>query len=59
MFDELLKKIAALRAAGEYFAVAFVVRFEGPISDKPCNKAIIFKDGKIQRWIGAGARSRW
>ena len=54
MFDEFLNKAAELRARGESFAVATVVRFEAPISGKPGDKAIIHADGKMWGWIGGG-----
>jgi xanthine dehydrogenase accessory factor len=54
MFDRFLEKAAQLRAAGQSFVVAVVVRFEAPISAKPGDKAIITADGKIWGWIGGG-----
>ncbi len=54
MFDEFLKKAAELRSKGETFAIATVVRFEGPISGKPGDKAIITSEGRIWGWIGGG-----
>ena len=54
LMEKFLAKVSALSAAGESFAVAIVVRFEGPISGKPGDKAIIFKDGKMEGWIGGG-----
>jgi len=54
MFDEFLNKASELRAQGESFAVALVVRFEGSISGKPGDKAIIRPDGSIWGWIGGG-----
>lgn len=54
MFDRFLEKASQLRAAGQSFVVAVVVRFEAPISAKPGDKAIITADGKIWGWIGGG-----
>ena len=54
MFDEFLKKAGDLRSRGESFALATVVRFDGPISGKPGDKAIIYPDGRIWGWIGGG-----
>jgi xanthine dehydrogenase accessory factor len=54
MFDQFLKKAAELLAKGERFVTASVVRFQGPISGKPGDKAIIFPDGQIWGWIGGG-----
>ncbi|MBV8551298.1 MAG: XdhC family protein [Acidobacteriaceae bacterium] len=54
MFDEFLRKAAELRSRGESFALATVVRFEGSISGKPGDKAIIYSDGRIWGWIGGG-----
>ena len=31
-----------------------VVKYEPPVSGKPCDKAIIQSDGKVWRWIGGG-----
>ena len=54
MFDRFLEKAGQLRAAGQSFVVAVVVRFQAPISGKPGDKAIITADGKIWGWIGGG-----
>lgn len=54
MFDEFLEKAAELRAKGEAFATAVVVRFEAPMSGKPGDKAIIDSAGRIWGWIGGG-----
>jgi xanthine dehydrogenase accessory factor len=54
MFDEFLTKAKELRSQGEPFAVATVVRFDGSISGKPGDKAIIYSDGRIWGWIGGG-----
>jgi xanthine dehydrogenase accessory factor len=54
MFDEFLQKAAELRSRGESFAMATVVRFEGPISGKPGDKAIVDSGGRVWGWIGGG-----
>jgi xanthine dehydrogenase accessory factor len=54
VFDEFLNKAAELLAKGEPFVTASVVRFQAPISGKPGDKAIVFRDGKIWGWIGGG-----
>jgi xanthine dehydrogenase accessory factor len=54
MFDRFLEKASQLRAAGQPFVVAVVVRFQAPISGKPGDKAIITPDGKMWGWIGGG-----
>jgi len=54
MFDELMSKAAELRAHGQIFAFAVVVRCDPPISGKPGDKAIIDAEGKISGWIGGG-----
>ena len=54
MFDRFLEKASELRAAGQSFVVAMVVRYQAPISGKPGDKAIITADGKMWGWIGGG-----
>ena len=54
MFDRFLEKASQLRAAGQPFVVAVVVRYQAPISGKPGDKAIITSDGKVWGWIGGG-----
>ena len=54
MFDEFLAKVAEARSRGESFATALVVRYEAPVSGKPGDKAIIFRDGRIWGWTGGG-----
>jgi xanthine dehydrogenase accessory factor len=54
MFDEFLSKATELRSRGESFAVATVVRYEGTISGKPGDKAIIYPNGELWGWIGGG-----
>jgi xanthine dehydrogenase accessory factor len=54
MFDEFLAKVAESRSLGEAFATALVVRYEAPVSGKPGDKAIIYRDGRMWGWIGGG-----
>src|SRR5215471_20357725 len=54
MFDRFLEKASQLRAAGQSFVVALVVRYQAPISGKPGDKAIVTEDGKMWGWIGGG-----
>src|ERR1700687_4439309 len=54
MFDEFLTKATELRAIERPFAIAIVVKYEPPVSDKPGDKAIIQSDGKVWGWIGGG-----
>jgi len=54
MFDRFLEKASQLRAAGQPFVVAMVVRCQAPISGKPGDKAIITAEGKMLGWIGGG-----
>ena len=52
MSNDLLELIVALRAAGEPFALATVVRCEPPTSAKPGAKALVRPDGTITGWVG-------
>ena len=54
MFDQILKTMAELRAGGEPFVTATVVRALPPTSGKPGDKAIIHANGKLSGWIGGG-----
>ena len=54
MFDQFLHKVAELRAGGEPFVTATVVRCQPPTSGKPGDKAIVHADGKLSGWIGGG-----
>ena len=54
MFDRFLEKASQLRAAGQSFVVAVVVRYQAPISGKPGDRAIITAEGKMWGWIGGG-----
>ncbi|MBV9268255.1 MAG: XdhC family protein [Acidobacteriaceae bacterium] len=49
-----MRKATELRSQGNSFAIATVVRFDGSISGKPGDKAIIYPDGRIWGWIGGG-----
>lgn len=49
---DLLGLAAALRAEGEPFALATVVRCERPTSAKPGAKALIRADGGLTGWVG-------
>ncbi len=52
MYDSFFAKGQALRASGEPFAVAIVVRAEAPTSAKPGDKAIVTQGGVMFGWIG-------
>src|SRR4051812_37989532 len=54
MFDEFLRKSTELKAKGEVFAVATVVRSQAPSSGKQGDRAIVHADGEITGWIGGG-----
>ncbi|HZC36148.1 MAG TPA: XdhC family protein [Chthoniobacterales bacterium] len=54
MFDEFLTRARALRSEERPFAMAFVVRYQPPVSGKPGDKAIIEADGTIWGWVGGG-----
>jgi xanthine dehydrogenase accessory factor len=54
MFDRFLKKADELVARGESFALAVVVRTEGPSSGKAGDKAIVTADGQLWGWVGGG-----
>ncbi|MDH4249248.1 MAG: XdhC family protein [Deltaproteobacteria bacterium] len=43
-----------LRASGEPYVMALVVRCEAPTSAKPGARGIVTRDGKITGWIGGG-----
>jgi xanthine dehydrogenase accessory factor len=47
-----LAEAAALRARGEPFALATVVRSERPTSAKPGAKALVRPDGSVSGWVG-------
>ncbi len=49
---DYLEKAWKLRASGETFVIATVVRAEKPTSAKPGAKAIITADGALTGWIG-------
>ncbi|MGQ0571772.1 MAG: XdhC family protein [Armatimonadota bacterium] len=50
--DDLLERAHELKARGEPFALATVVRVERPASARPGMKAIILADGTLQGWVG-------
>ena len=52
--DTVMDKASRLKAAGQPFVLATVVRCESPTSAKPGAKAIITPDGDIEGWIGGG-----
>jgi xanthine dehydrogenase accessory factor len=52
MSEDLLALAVDLRARGEAFALATVVRCERPTSAKPGAKALIRRDGSITGWVG-------
>ncbi len=50
--DDLLQRAHELRARGEPFALATVVRAERPTSARPGMKAIVMADGTLEGWVG-------
>jgi len=52
--DSILERAAALKAKGQPFVLATVVRCESPTSAKPGAKAIVDATGEIEGWIGGG-----
>lgn len=52
MSEDLLALAAALRARGEAFALATVVRCERPTSARPGAKALVRPDGSVTGWVG-------
>lgn len=50
--DDLVARAHELRARGQPFAVATVVRAERPASARPGMKAIILADGTMEGWVG-------
>jgi xanthine dehydrogenase accessory factor len=52
MQTDFYDEIHNLRAAGEPFVIATVVRAEKPTSAKPGSKAIITEEGGLSGWIG-------
>ncbi|MDX1449176.1 MAG: XdhC family protein, partial [Acidimicrobiia bacterium] len=52
MVDAVLRRAAALSAAGEPFVLATVVWRRGPSSGREGGKAIITADGAVTGWIG-------
>ncbi len=51
-FMDLLDRMRALRAEGQPFVLATVVRVERPTSARPGAKAIVTRDGALTGWIG-------
>jgi xanthine dehydrogenase accessory factor len=51
---DLLRRTGELAAASTPFALATVVRVEPPSSARPGNRAIVYRDGSIEGWIGGG-----
>ena len=54
---DLFEQIAALRRAGQSFAVATVVGRRAPVSAHLGDRAIVFADGRMEGFVG-GACSR-
>lgn len=52
--DEIMDEMARLRASGEAFALATVVRTQDATSAKAGAKALVYRDGRILGWIGGG-----
>ena len=52
--DEIIDEMARLRAGGEAFALATVVRTQDATSAKAGAKAIVRQGGEIVGWIGSG-----
>ena len=49
---QLLERAAELRARGERFALATVVRSRRPASARPGDRALVTADGSMQGWVG-------
>lgn len=54
MYSSYLKYSQELIVQGRPFVVAIVVSYQGPISGKPGDKAIVTNDGKIWGWVAGG-----
>lgn len=52
MTGDLHDRAQALRARGEPFVLATVVRIERPASARPGMKAILTADGRLEGWVG-------
>lgn len=50
----ILRDVFQRQVSGEIFALATVVRAVSPTAAKAGSKAMIFKDGAIEGWIGGG-----
>jgi xanthine dehydrogenase accessory factor len=51
---DLLRRTSELAAGGVPFALATVVRVETPSSARPGHRAIVYRDGSMEGWIGGG-----
>jgi len=54
MFNKYIEKSQELIDQGKPFVVALVVNYEGPISGKPGDRAIVTEDGKLWGWVAGG-----
>lgn len=54
MFDKYLLQSQKLVDQGRSFVVALVVSYQGPISGKPGDRAIVTDDGKLWGWVAGG-----
>src|SRR6476646_1071690 len=52
MYQDFLAEAIALKARGETFALATVVRCQRPASARPGARALIYADGRLEGWIG-------
>jgi len=51
---EVLRRTGELAGSGVPFALATVVRIETPSSARPGHRAIVYRDGSMEGWIGGG-----
>ena len=51
---DILRRTSELAASGVPFALATVVRVETPSSARPGHRAIVYRDGTMEGWIGGG-----
>ena len=54
MFSKYIVQSQKLIDAEKSFVVALVVNYEGPISGKPGDRAIVTEDGKLWGWVAGG-----
>lgn len=54
MFSKYIVQSQKLINAEKSFVVALVVNYEGPISGKPGDRAIVTEDGKLWGWVAGG-----